>query len=83
MPGELGASTCKDDRIYLFVIQWPAEGPLKLPPLSQTITGSETQSGGKVAVYQSESEITVVLPASRRDPFAGRTTLQARASGST
>jgi alpha-L-fucosidase len=70
MPGQWGASTCKDDRIYLFVIQWPAEGTLKLPPLNQTIKGSDTLSGGKVVVHQSESEITVAVPAPDRDPIA-------------
>ena len=70
MPGKWGASTCKDDRIYLFVIEWPAEGPLRLPPLGQTITDGKTMGGEKVAVQQSESEITVALPASKRDPIA-------------
>jgi alpha-L-fucosidase len=70
MPGKWGASTCKDDQVYLFVTEWPAEGPLRLPPLSQTITGGKTMSGDKVAVQQSESEIAVTLPASKRDPIA-------------
>jgi hypothetical protein len=70
MPGKWGASTCKDDRVYLFVTEWPAEGPLKLPPLGPTITGGKTMNGEKVAVQQGESEITVALPASKRDPIA-------------
>jgi len=70
MPGKWGASTCKDDRVYLFVTEWPAEGPLRLPLLGQTITGGKTMGGEKVAVQQSESEITVALPASKRDSIA-------------
>ena len=70
MPGKWGASTCKDDQVYLFVTEWPAEGPLRLPPLGQAITGGRTMDGKKVAVQQSKSEITVALPTSKRDPIA-------------
>jgi len=70
MPSKWGASTCKGDRVYLFVIEWPAEGPLKLPPFSQTITVGKKMSGEKVSVQQNESEITVALPPSKRDPIA-------------
>ena len=70
MPGKWGASTCKDDQVYLFVTEWPAEGPLRLPPLGQKIIDGKTMDGKKVAVQQSESEITIALPASKRDPVA-------------
>ena len=30
-PGTWGAATCKGDRIFLYVMKWPADGPLKLP----------------------------------------------------
>jgi alpha-L-fucosidase len=70
MPGEWGAATCKENRVYLFVTQWPAKGPLQLPPLRQTITGSETLTGGKTDVQQSDLGVTLALPAPDRDPIA-------------
>ena len=65
-----GDETWTEVGIYLFATEWPAEGLLRLPPLDQTITGGKTMSGEKVAVQQSESEITITLPASKRDPIA-------------
>ena len=37
-PGMWGASTCKDDHIYLFIMNWPAEAPLRKPPISKKST---------------------------------------------
>lgn len=70
MPGKWGASTCKDHRIYLFVMQWPDKGPLKLPPLSQKVTASKTLSRPQASVRQSESAVTVTVPAADRDQIA-------------
>ena len=70
MPGAWGASTCKDDSVYLFVTRWPAEGPLRLPPIEQRLLGSRPLSEGKAVVQQSKSGITVDVPNSNRDPVA-------------
>jgi len=48
MPGKWGSSTCKDDKIYLFVMNWPSEGPLSLPALPMKITKSIVRTGGSV-----------------------------------
>ena len=45
-PGPWGAATCKGDQIYLFVMKWPEQGPLQLPPLPRKIVASELLSGG-------------------------------------
>jgi alpha-L-fucosidase len=70
MPGKWGASTSKDRRIYLFVMQWPDKGPLKLPPLSQRVTGSKTLSGPQASVRQTDSAVTITVPPADRDPIA-------------
>lgn len=69
-PGRWGASTCKGNRIYLFVMNWPAEGPLQLPPIGQRILAARTRSGGKAVVEQAEGGITVRLGEDDRDKIA-------------
>jgi alpha-L-fucosidase len=68
-PGKWGASTCKDDRIYLFVTDWPAQGPLELPAIGRKIVASKTLSGGKAAVRKSNGAITVEMAKADRDPM--------------
>ncbi len=67
-PGPWGAATCKEDRIYLFVTSWPAEGPLHLPPLGASILAARRLGDGDVKVEQTDEGITI--DASPRDPIA-------------
>lgn len=69
-PGPWGASTCKEDRIHLFVMNWPEEGPLELPPVPQTIVDREILTGGKLNVSQSEEGIVVDVPEADRQEIA-------------
>jgi alpha-L-fucosidase len=69
-PGMWGASTCKDDHIYLFIMNWPAEGPLLLPPISVRITGCQTLTDGDADILQTDDAITVHLPVVHRDEIA-------------
>ena len=69
-PGPWGASTCRESTIYLFVMQWPADGPLRLPPIQPSIQSVRTLSGGEATIQQSTSVLEVSLPASDRDPIA-------------
>lgn len=69
-PGEWGASTCKDNKIFLFVMKWPAKGPLELPTIGQKITDSQTLSGGAATVKPSDTGITIDLSATDRDAIA-------------
>ena len=70
MPGEWGASTCKGDSVYLFVTRWPAQGPLRLPPIEQRVVGIRAPGVGKAVVRQSESAVEVDVAQSDRDPIA-------------
>lgn len=56
MPGPWGASTSKDNRIYIHVLDWPEEG-LILTPLPKEIIGSSLLTGGTVTVSQAENGI--------------------------
>lgn len=66
--GRWGASTCKGNTIYLYIMEWPAEGPLQLPAISATITHFRALSGGRAVVTQRADGISVALPAEHRDP---------------
>ena len=70
MPGEWGAATCKGDKVYLFVMNWPREGPLRLPPIGMKITGAKALTGGEVAVEAKDQAITVSLPPAQRQEIA-------------
>ncbi|MHB9024161.1 MAG: alpha-L-fucosidase [Armatimonadota bacterium] len=61
--GRWGAATCKGNKIYLYVMEWPAEGPLQLPAIPAKITKSRTLSGSKAVITQGNAGITLVLPA--------------------
>lgn len=65
-----GASTCRDNKVYMFIVKWPANGPLSLPPIEMNITDVRTLSSGKAAVRQTPTHITVDLPAPDRDEIA-------------
>jgi len=69
-PGKWGASTCQGNSIYLFVMNWPQEGPLKLPAMEQKIVKAKALSGGQVSVQQDDAAIVVDLPAADRDEVA-------------
>ena len=66
MPGRWGASTCRGDRIDLFVFEWPAGGPLPLPPIGTAIVKAENLSGGAVSAAAGEGGgIALSVPQNR------------------
>jgi alpha-L-fucosidase len=69
-PGHWGASTYKDNTIYLFVMQWPDKGPLELPVINAGITSTETLTRGNARVEQTDAGVSVALAAADRDPVA-------------
>jgi alpha-L-fucosidase len=46
-PGTWGSSTCKGRKIYVFVTEWPADGPLVLPEIPAKILSARLLSGGQ------------------------------------
>lgn len=69
-PGDWGASTCRGNAIYLYVMDWPKDAALQLPVIGMKVERAATLSGGKAAVRQSEGGIAVTLPEGDRDPIA-------------
>ena len=69
-PGQWGASTCRDDKIYVYVMNWPEEGPLELPALKATIKASRLLSGGRLKFVQADGTITIDLAEADRDEIA-------------
>lgn len=70
IPGSWGASTCRGNTIYLFVMDWPVEGPLMLPSIDQRIMSARTRSGGEADVQQTGEGTAVWLNEADRDEIA-------------
>jgi len=69
-PGAWGASTCKDNRIYLYVMNWPEEGSLVLPVVGMTVQGAKSLSGSEATMKRTDDGIAIDVPPAGRDPIA-------------
>jgi alpha-L-fucosidase len=69
-PGAWGAATCKGNRIFLYVMRWPGDGPLRLPAVDARVVDSKALSGGQASVTQDNSGISIDLPKINRDEIA-------------
>ena len=61
MPGTWGASTHKDNTIYVHVLSWPGE-KLLLPPIPKKIVASSVLTGGTAIVKQTDENIEIFVP---------------------
>ena len=68
-PGKWGASTCKGNKIYLFVMNWPKEGPLRIPAPSMKFVKAAARNGGTIKVSQSEGWMEIEVSKKDRDPI--------------
>ena len=69
-PGTWGAATCKGNRIFLYVMKWPGDGPLKLPAVDARVVDVKTLSGGNASLQQDDTGIAIDLPREHRDEIA-------------
>jgi alpha-L-fucosidase len=69
-PGPWGASTCKADKIFLYVVNWPAMGPLRLPSINQRVRSARTLTAGEAGISQSRAGIAISLGKSYRNDIA-------------
>jgi alpha-L-fucosidase len=60
-PGKWGASTRKDNKIYLHILNWTGE-KLVLPAIDKKITASSVLTGGEVNVTQTKDNVTIDVP---------------------
>lgn len=67
-PGRWGASTCKANMIYLYIMNWPDAGPLVLPKIKPAIKTAELPGKGQVKLEYTDTGMALgVPPDSRRD----------------
>lgn len=69
-PGKWGASTCKGNKIYLYVMNWQTDDRVVLPPIKSKITSYRTFGNGQLLLTQSTNSIEIPLSASERDEIA-------------
>lgn len=69
-PGEWGASTCKSNKIYMFIMNWPKKGPLQIPAVGVKIKKAKVKTGGTVKMKRSAETIELDVPKDDRDPVA-------------
>lgn len=65
-PGQWGASTNHDSKVYLHILSWPRE-TLRLPPVKQTFKSARRLNGGEIQWKQTDSGLEISLPATQRD----------------
>jgi alpha-L-fucosidase len=65
LPGPWGASTHRDNTIFLHVLSWPGE-KLTLPPVPKKIIASSVMTGGTATVRQTEESIEISVPKAYR-----------------
>ena len=64
-PGPWGASTHKDNRIYVHIFNWQGES-IKLPAISKKIVADSVLTGGTAVVKQTKEGIEISVPKDRR-----------------
>ncbi len=66
MPAGWGVSTCKDNVIYLHVLDRSAGETITFSPIEKKITSSAILTGGTVEVSQNDQQVRVRIPAAHR-----------------
>lgn len=69
-PGKWGASTCKNNTIYMFVMEWSPDNSLHLPALEKQIKQVKSLTGGDVTFNQTDKNLIFTIPATSRDEIA-------------
>ena len=59
--------TCKDDKVYLFVMNWPQDGPLVLPAIDGKVLGASMMAGTTVRVEQATEGLRIHVPTNQRN----------------
>jgi len=69
-PGKWGASTCKGNKVYLYIMNWPESGPLTLPKIQSTIQKVQLLSKGQAKVRQADAGTIIDVPKGHRREIA-------------
>jgi alpha-L-fucosidase len=65
-PGLWGASTQRDEKIFVHIVSWLGE-TLRLPPLKQTVKSARRLHGGDVQWKQTANGLEISVPLNQRD----------------
>ena len=66
-PGKWGASTCKANKIYLYLMNWQPNDRITLPAIERKIISHRSFGSGQLLFIQRKNNIEIRLPASDRD----------------
>ncbi len=69
-PGRWGASTCKDNKVFLFIMNWPQDGPFLIPTQSLKIQKAIVRGGGVVTFKNTKAGIELDIPIAERNEIA-------------
>jgi alpha-L-fucosidase len=64
--GQWGASTQRENKVYLHILSWPAE-VLRLPPAKLTVKSARRLAGSAVEWKQTDGGLEISVPSSQRD----------------
>ena len=68
LPGAYGASTCRETKIYVHVLDWKGAGSLRLPPIPAKVLGASLLGGGAARLAQTDQGIEIsVEPSDQSD----------------
>jgi alpha-L-fucosidase len=65
-----GRSTTKGKTLYLHVFEWPADGRLVVPGLTERVRSARLLAGGAVQATSSTDGVTIQVPSQAPDPVA-------------
>ncbi|MCC2670810.1 MAG: Alpha-L-fucosidase, partial [Armatimonadetes bacterium] len=68
-PQPWGVTTARGSRVYVHVLNWPADNQLALPGFSATVRAARTFTGRRLTVRQSGPDTRIELPAGLKDPI--------------
>ena len=66
LPGPYGASTYRDARIYVHVLDWSGAGSLRLPPIPAKVLGASVLGGGGAGFTQTDQGIEISVEPSNQ-----------------
>lgn len=65
MPGDYGACTCKDNRVFVHLLDTPP-GRIVLPPLPKSIRRVSLLTGGQAEAVQTDESVVLAIPEEHR-----------------
>jgi len=68
LPGSYGASTYRDQQVYVHVLDWKGSEALRLPSIPAKVLSARVLEGGGARFRQTDQGIELTVPAPEQDP---------------